>query len=457
MGSQEARPRAWASREWLGFFSVNPLSCVNAFTHLREIGGIRRVSERVDVRCYAGGRGEETPRRVTWLVARETIGRIVGVAVVALVPWLAGCTHGPAGQHVVPPQTSRPIPTSRSPQPVSFTLAATGDLLLHEPVTRRAKALASGHGYDFRPLLADVRPILSVADLAICHMETPLSRDDRRIFYWPSFNAPHEIAPAARWAGYDTCTTASNHTLDQGSDGVRATLDALDAAHLQHVGTARSPAERSWRMYRIRGVRVAHLDYTYGLNGIPVPSGKPWLVNLIDPHRILADAHAARRAGAQFVIVALHWGQEYQSKPTAEQRALARTLLASPDIDLVYGCHVHVVQPVERIGGKYVVYGLGNFLARHAPCCDTPPTRDGMILQVTVTERHGRFAVSGMRYTPTYVDAQTIMVLPVARMLRQPGLAPPLRQALLDSWQRTVTRVDMLGAARLGVAPDEHP
>jgi poly-gamma-glutamate capsule biosynthesis protein CapA/YwtB (metallophosphatase superfamily) len=394
---------------------------------------------------------------VTWLAARACIGRVVGVAVVVVVPWLAGCTHGPAGQHVVPAPASRPPSTSRPPQPVSFTVAATGDLLLHEPVTRRAKALAGGRGYDFRPLLADVRPILSAADLAICHLETPLSPDDRRISYWPSFNAPHQIAPAARWAGYDTCTTASNHTLDQGSDGVQATLDALDAARLQHVGTARGPAERSWRMYRVRGVRVAHLDYTYGLNGIPVPSGKPWLVNLIDPHRILANAHAARRAGAQFVIVALHWGQEYQSKPTAEQRALARTLLASPDIDLVYGCHVHVVQPVERIGGKYVVYGLGNFLARHAPCCDTPPTRDGMILQVTVTERHGRFAVSGMRYTPTYVDAQTIMVLPVARMLRQPGLAPPLRQALLDSWQRTVTRVDMLGAARLGVAPDEHP
>jgi poly-gamma-glutamate capsule biosynthesis protein CapA/YwtB (metallophosphatase superfamily) len=210
-------------------------------------------------------------------------------------------------------------------------------------------------------------------------------------------------------------------------------------------------------MYRVRGVRVAHLDYTYGLNGIPVPSGKPWLVNLIDPHHILADAHAARRAGAQFVIVALHWGQEYQSKPTAEQRALAHTLLASPDIDLVYGCHVHVVQPVERIGSKYVVYGLGNFLARHAPCCDAPPTRDGMILQVTVTQRHGRFAVSGISYTPTYVDAQTVMVLPVARVLRRPGLAPSLRQALLDSWQRTVARVDMLGVARLGVAPDEHP
>ena len=75
-----------------------------------------------------------------------------------------------------------------------------------------------------------------------------------------------------------------------------------------HVGTARSATEPSWRMYDVRGVRVAHLDYTYGLNGIPVPKDKPWIVNLIDPNRILADAHMARLAGAQFVMVAMHWG-----------------------------------------------------------------------------------------------------------------------------------------------------
>jgi hypothetical protein len=92
----------------------------------------------------------------------------------------------------------------------------------------------------------------------------------------------------------------------------------------------------------------------------------------------------------------------------------------------------------KRTGSDgYVVYGLGNFLARHAPCCDAPPTRDGMIPQVRVTERHGRFAVRDISYTPTYVDARTVMILPVTRVLRQPGLAP--------------------GAARLGVAPDEHP
>jgi poly-gamma-glutamate capsule biosynthesis protein CapA/YwtB (metallophosphatase superfamily) len=393
-------------------------------------------------------------------------GRVVGVGVlVALLAWLAGCGKGAPPQRATTattrhaagaPPATRPA-ASPAPELVSFTIAATGDLLLHEPVTRRARALAGGRGYDFRPLLAKVRPILSAADLAICHLETPLSPDDRGIAYWPSFNAPREIAPAARWAGYDTCTTASNHTLDQGAGGVRATLDVLDRAHLRHVGTARGPAERSWRIYPVRGVRVAHLDYTFGLNGIPIPRGKPWLVNLINPRRILADAHATRRAGAQFVVVALHWGREYQSAPTSEQRALARTLLASPDVDFVYGSHAHVVQPIERVHGKYVAYGLGNFLSRHAPCCDTPPTRDGMIVQVTITKLRGRFVVRRIAYMPTYVDPRTATVLPVARSLRQAGLSPSLRQALLGSWRRTVARVNLLGADQLGVTTDQRP
>jgi poly-gamma-glutamate synthesis protein (capsule biosynthesis protein) len=207
----------------------------------------------------------------------------------------------------------------------------------------------------------------------------------------------------------------------------------------------------------VKGVRVAHLDYTFGLNGIPVPAGKPWLVDLINPRRILADAHAARRAGARFVVVALHWGQEYRSAPTSEQRSLARTLLASPDVDFIYGSHAHVVQPIERIHGKYVAYGLGNFLSRHAPCCDTPATRDGMILQVTIAKLRERFAVRHIAYTPTYVDPRTVTVLPVARALQQAGLSPSLRQALLGSWQRTVSRVNLLGADRLGVAVDQRP
>jgi Bacterial capsule synthesis protein PGA_cap len=338
----------------------------------------------------------------------------------------------------------------------SFTIAATGDLLAHEPVVRAASAAAGGSGYDFRPLLAAIRPQLSAADLAICHLETPLSGNGR-ITYYPDFAAPRQIAPALAWAGFDTCTTASNHTLDQGVRGVRTTLDALDAAGVKHAGAARSAAEQRPASYLVRGVRVAHLDYTYGLNGRSLPAAAPWTVRLIDAGRILADARAARRGGAQFVVVGLHWGQEYSSTATASQRELARRLLASPDVDLILGCHTHVVQPIERISGKFVVYGMGNLLAHHAPCCNTPPTRDGLLIIATVNRRAGRYVVTRLTYTPTYVDQQTSRVLPVTATLRVPDLPAARRLELQSSWRRTLARVDQLGAARAGVVPTDRP
>src|SRR5690606_22352897 len=133
--------------------------------------------------------------------------------------------------------------------------------------------------------------------------------------------------------------------------GIESTLAVLDEAGLQHSGSARSELEAlAPRIYDAAGVKVGHLSFTYGTNGVPLPTDRPWAVNLIDAPQIRASAAAARAAGAEFVILSIQWGAEYQVAPTDEQRALAHTLLASPDIDLIIGSHVHVVQPIEKIG-----------------------------------------------------------------------------------------------------------
>jgi len=181
----------------------------------------------------------------------------------------------------------------------------------------------------------------------------PLSRNGRNLSSWPAFNAPPQVATALRWAGYDACSTASNHSMDQGRRGVAATLDVMDAAGLRHAGTARTAQEaHATTIIDVRGARVALLSYTYGLTGGRVPPSRSWLVKVIDRRRIVGDARAARRAGAQFVVVLLHWGQEYRSAPTPLQRDLARRLLRTPEVDLILGHHVHVVQPIQRIGDK---------------------------------------------------------------------------------------------------------
>jgi len=359
-----------------------------------------------------------------------------------------------------PAQTgARPSPTAQPP--ALFTIAATGDLLVHDAVAARAERYGArtGSAYDFRPMLDPVRPALTAADLAVCHLETPLAPDDRHVSGYPTFSTPRELATAIRAAGYDTCSVASNHSMDQGSRGVAVTLTALDRAGVGHSGTARSAAEaRTAEIHLVHGVRVGLLAYTYGLNGGDSrPAGQPWLVNFISAQRVLADARAARRAGAQFVAVSLHWGQQYQVAATAEQRALARALLASPDVDLLIGSHVHVVQPVERIGDKYVLYGLGNFLSNQSARCCPAATQDGVIAFVDVQRQGGRLVAVRVRYTPTWVEPGSYRVLPVAATLDDPAIPAGERAALAASWRRTVAAVTLLGGSAGRPRPDRVP
>ncbi|MER5550539.1 CapA family protein [Streptomyces sp. NPDC002793] len=255
----------------------------------------------------------------------------------------------------------------------AFTLLASGDILPHSAIIDRAAADAGGGGYDFRPMLKGASSAVSGADLAICHMETVYGQAGGPYTGYPSFKSPPEVATALRATGFDSCSTASNHTLDDGAQGIGRTLDALDRAGVAHAGSARSAKEASRPTLLRAGkggnaAKVAHLAYTYGTNDIPLPAGQPWAVDLIDKDRIVSDAKAARKAGADVVVVSLHWGTEWQDAPDDVQLGLGRELTASgagdrPDIDLILGTHAHVPQAYEKVNGTWIVYGMGNQVA----------------------------------------------------------------------------------------------
>lgn len=257
--------------------------------------------------------------------------------------------------------------------PRPFTLLASGDVLPHSSVIDRAGVDAGGQGYDFAPMLKGVAQVVSRADLAICHMETVYGKEGGPYTGYPSFKSPPEVATALRATGFDSCSTASNHTLDDGSEGVDRTLGALDAAGVRHAGSARSAAEAARPTILSAGpgkraAKVAHLAYTYGTNDIPLPAGKPWTVNVTDERRIVAEARKARRAGADVVVLSAHWGTEWQDEPDAGQLELAERLTASqqggrPDLDLIIGTHAHVPQAYEKVNGTWVVYGMGDQIA----------------------------------------------------------------------------------------------
>ncbi|MFD5085829.1 CapA family protein [Kitasatospora sp. NPDC058406] len=289
-------------------------------------------------------------------------------AAVALLLALTGC-----GSPAAPPPVEAPSPTATgSPAgPRPFTLVATGDVLPHTEIIRQAEEDAGGDGYDFSRMFAGVKPLISGADLAICHMETVYGADGGPFTGYPAFKSPPQVARALKDAGYASCDTASNHTLDDGAAGIRRTLDAMDAVGLAHTGSARDEAEAGKpALLRAGDATVAQLAYTYGTNGIPLPAGRPWAVNLIDRERILADARAARAGGADVVVVSVHWGTEWQDAPNDQQLTLARDLSAGQgegrsDIDLVLGTHAHIPQAYEKINDTWTVYGLGDQLAGH--------------------------------------------------------------------------------------------
>ena len=350
------------------------------------------------------------------------------------------------------PTPTEPEPTASSEPsgPKSFTIAATGDLLIHGRVANTA---AAGDGWDFEPMFSLVAPILSEADLAVCHVESPMSPDNTNLAYYPAFNVPNQLAAAIASAGYDTCSLASNHSTDTGSSGVAGTVAALDAAGVAHSGMARTPAERDrLNLLEVDGVAVAHLSYTYGLNAGALTADRSHLANLIDAGAIEVEARRARSAGAEFVIVSLHWGTQYVQAPDDYQTDIGPRLLASPDIDLILGHHAHVVQPVEVIAGEYLAYGLGNFLSNQSPqsCTGCPAgTQDGVILRLTVTEQApGRFAVTAASHTPTWVDRTTYEIVPV---LDAPGGRDPATMAA--SAARTAEALRSLGFAVPPAAP----
>lgn len=327
----------------------------------------------------------------------------------------------------------------RLAQPV--TLLFTGDMLISDDLRARAERLAGGDGFDFRPMFAEVAPIIRSADWAVCHQETPISADNTALAGWPAFNAPRQLAEAERAAGYDACTTASNHTVDRGAAGVRSTLDTFDRVGIRHVGSARTEAEaRRWTIYHVGGLRIGHLAYTYGLNGIEPPTA--WAVNLIDPARIRADARSIRRAGAQFVVVSLHFGTEKVAEPSAYQRSVVDQVMAGREVDLVVGHHAHVVQPVQRRpDGRWILYGLGNFLAAQVVQAPdpTPPHRDGVIVTVRIArDRQGVPVVTQVAYVPTFVDlaAGRIRLAPAFSRRRTAEVLTRYRAPLVDATPR---------------------
>ena len=339
--------------------------------------------------------------------------------------------------------------TTEAAGPKEITIGAAGDILPHAPVLANAQLNAGGEGYDFSPMFADVTGLLTDNDLTICHMDTPLSSDNTNLTV-PRvlvFNSPHQVVDALVKAGYDGCDFASNHTWDRGLSGLASTQSVIEDAGLEYAGPVADEADDGHHAtYEVNGVNVAQLAYTYTIynSGQPttdIPPEAPWLGDYLWPvigaKGIIKDAEAAKADGADFVVVSMHWGNEYWTDPTDQQREIAEELLESDAVDLILGTHVHVIQPCEKINDKYVIYGLGNFLSNQSP--DTTrgnlrkETQEGMIARFHLAKDEAGKVTSQMEFQPTQVQIDNHVI----------RLATPEQNT--ETYDRVVETMDRLG------------
>ncbi len=280
-----------------------------------------------------------------------------------------------------------------------------GDAMMHQKQIDCARR--DDNTYDYSDYFTEIAPYVIGADYAVVNLETAVSAPPYSGY--PCFNAPESYVDALRSAGFDLFLTANNHTLDRNDRGLRATIDNLNERRLDHIGTYKNAAERDSVLPFIRNInniRVGFLNYTYGTNGIKPQQDV--VVDYIDRDRIRRDVEATREAGAEAVIVCMHWGDENHMLPNQTQKSLA-DFLKSLDVDVIVGGHPHVVQPAEitmRGDGRpqLVYYSLGNFISNMT----RRDNRGGMLARVQL--RRGdddRVTVSDAGYRLVFTEQPT--------------------------------------------------
>lgn len=366
--------------------------------------------------------------------------------------FVAACAKPSTEQTSNIPAAAATVVASSSPELSSFTIVTTGDILLHERLWTQAQKDGKESQWNFYPQLEGISSITSSADLALCHLETPIANKNENYSGYPVFNSPPEILTAVKELGFDMCDQASNHSLDKGFAGIERTLNKLDEIGIPHTGTARTPEEAAKPLVvdikqGEKTFRIGIIAYTYGFNGFTRPADKLWSANQIDVPAMIAEAKAARAAGAQFVVAKIHWGSEYTNKAGAAQIQVANELAESGVIDLIDGAHSHSVQPVTKIKNMWVAYSHGNLIAAHRE--PTTIKSEGLIVRWTVSENeNGDLSISKVEQIPTLItDNFPVRVINIPKALNESDFKVATAKRLQQALDRTTKVVSSLGDA----------
>jgi len=243
-------------------------------------------------------------------------------------------------------------------------LVMVGDALIHGLVYQTANKYADYKGYDFKPMLKYTKEIVEDYDLAYYNQETILGGTELGLSTYPMFNSPYEVGDAFLDAGFNLVSLATNHTLDRGEKAILNSRNYWNSKKEQVIaaGSYSSEEERDEVIVKeSNGIKYGFLSYTVQTNGLTIPSGKNYLVNVYSKEKVKEDVEKYRDK-VDLLMVAMHWGEEYMTYPVNSQKEIAK-YLASLGVDIIIGCHPHVVQPIDFIDNTLVVYSLGNFVS----------------------------------------------------------------------------------------------
>ncbi len=297
-------------------------------------------------------------------------------------------------------ETSVSAVNEQSSEPVSensdgkVTLCAVGDNLIHNTLIDAGKQ--EDGSYDYTSLYQNIAPVIQKYDVSVIDQETVLGGSDFEYSGYPVFNSPQEIGDAAINAGFDIFNCANNHIMDKGSQGIMNEIEYFKK-HKNVVYLGINEDEKSYntiKYYVKNNITFALLNYTYGTNGIDLPSDKPWIVNMMDKDKVTKDIKEAR-ANADVVIVFPHWGTENSFSISDYQKEYT-DLFSKLGVDLVIGCHPHVIEPVKEVtnesGHKMLVYySLGNFISHQIEIDQLC----GGIASVDIEKKNGKITVNG--------------------------------------------------------------
>ncbi|MCD8089205.1 MAG: CapA family protein [Clostridiales bacterium] len=299
-------------------------------------------------------------------------------------------------------ETTAETTTETTTEAAEIDLIMIGDILAHEGVYGSGRQ--EDGSYCFDHLFAQIKDDVQASDIALVNQEVILGGTEMGLSAYPLFNSPTELGDALVNAGFNIVLHATNHALDKGAAGIDNTIEFWRGKHpgtacLGIHDTLEDYENRSVYYYEKQGLRVAVMNYTYGTNGLPLPEGREYIINLLDEEKIKADMAEAEE-NADFLIVCPHWGTEYMTEPDESEKRWAQ-FFADNGADLVIGTHPHVIQPVETITGvngnsTLVFYSLGNFVSNQ----DKIITMLGAMAKVTISNEGGSAHIKDYEAVP---------------------------------------------------------